>query len=74
VIRYGPGCCGNDGVAGFQVLCDDLGDLDETPKQNDWVEAVGTVERDDREEELSLVLRLSRLTVMGERGAEYVQN
>jgi uncharacterized membrane protein YcgQ (UPF0703/DUF1980 family) len=76
VIRYGPGCCGNDGVAGFQVLFDGLGDLDKNPapKQNDWVEAVGTVEWDDREEEVSVLLKLSRLTVMEKRGAEFVKN
>ncbi|MDR1378846.1 MAG: hypothetical protein LBJ36_07310 [Synergistaceae bacterium] len=70
VIRYGPGCCGNDGVAGFQVLFDG----DPAPKQDDWVEAVGTVELDNQGEEASVVLRLSHLEVMQKRGAEFVKN
>ncbi|MDR2136956.1 MAG: hypothetical protein LBO68_01590 [Synergistaceae bacterium] len=86
VIRYGPGCCGNDGVAGFQVLFHEgYGDNDKNPppKPNDWVEAVGTVEldrgdeqgnQDDQDEEPSVVLRLSRLTVMQKRGKEFVEN
>jgi uncharacterized membrane protein YcgQ (UPF0703/DUF1980 family) len=79
VIRYGPGCCGNDGVAGFQILfeggSDGAGnDSVSSPKQNDWVEAVGTVELDYRDAEPFVVLRLSRLTVMEKRGAEFVEN
>lgn len=32
VIRYDPGCCGNDRVAGFEVLYD--GD---PPRLKDWI-------------------------------------
>ncbi|MDR1515225.1 MAG: hypothetical protein LBS45_05980 [Synergistaceae bacterium] len=71
VIRYGPGCCGNDGVAGFEFLYDGP----TAPKQDDWVEVTGTVDMkkgDDGEE--YLVLASSKLRVMDKRGQEYVEN
>jgi len=67
VIRYGPGCCGYDGTAGFEVLWDG-----EYPEQNDWVEAVGVLETYDENGSQYLRLRLTSLTVLDERGAEYV--
>ncbi|MDR3229874.1 MAG: hypothetical protein LBT65_00390 [Synergistaceae bacterium] len=70
VIRRGPGCCGNDGVAGFEVLFDGT----PPPAPNDWVEAVGTVELVSADSLESVVLRLSRLAVMEKRGAEFVDN
>ena len=71
VIRYGPGCCGNDGVAGFEFFYDGQA----APKQDDWVEVTGTVDMitgDDGEE--YLVLAQSELSVMSERGQEFVEN
>ncbi|MDR1021581.1 MAG: hypothetical protein LBL73_12535 [Synergistaceae bacterium] len=71
VIRYGPGCCGNDGVAGFEFFYDG----DTAPKQDDWVEVTGTVDMkkgDDGEE--YLVLAPSELKVMAKRGQEFVEN
>jgi hypothetical protein len=67
VIRYGPGCCGYDGNAGFEVVWD--GDY---PKQDDWVEAVGVLEIYEEEGYEYLRVRLSSLTVLDTRGAEYV--
>lgn len=32
VMRYDPGCCGNDGNAGFEVVWDG-----QYPQANDWV-------------------------------------
>jgi uncharacterized membrane protein YcgQ (UPF0703/DUF1980 family) len=71
VIRYGPGCCGNDGVAGFEFFYDGS----TAPKQDDWVEVTGTVDMkrgDDGEE--YLVLAPSELKVMAKRGQEFVEN
>ena len=71
VIRYGQGCCGNDGVAGFEFFYDGQA----LPKQDDWIEVTGTVDMitgDDGEE--YLVLAKSDLKVMAERGREFVEN
>jgi uncharacterized membrane protein YcgQ (UPF0703/DUF1980 family) len=72
VIRYGPGCCGNDGVAGFEVIADEISPM---PRQGDWVEAVGSILRLKDPDDLEyIVLKLSRLEVKEERGAEFVSN
>lgn len=68
VIRYGPGCCGYDGEAGFEVRWDG-----EYPNPDDWVEVVGVL----REEEYQsgykiLYVDVTSLTVKEERGAEFV--
>lgn len=67
VIRYGPGCCGTDGNAGFEIIWD--GDY---PDKNDWVEVIGTLELYEENGYEYLRLRLSDLTVLPTRGAEYV--
>jgi uncharacterized membrane protein YcgQ (UPF0703/DUF1980 family) len=68
VIRYGPGCCGNDGNVGFEV------DWDKPyPEVNDWVEAEGVLEQYDEEGTMYLRLKLSSLNVLPERGEETVQ-
>ncbi|MCR1900154.1 hypothetical protein NSA47_14395 [Irregularibacter muris] len=69
VIRYGPGCCGTDGDAGFEVTWDG-----EYPNQNDWVEAVGILETYEESGHQYLRLRLSSLKVLPTRGAEYVSH
>lgn len=68
VYRNGPGCCGNDGVAGFEILYDGT-----APNLNDWIEVVGTVDiiKDEDNYEY-IVLRVSELTVLDERGEEFV--
>lgn len=67
VIRYGPGCCGVDANAGFEVIWDG-----EYPKQNDWVEAVGVLEKYDEGDVKFLRLALTSLKVLPTRGSEYV--
>ena len=57
VIRYGPGCCGNDGVAGFEILFD--GDK---PEPNDWIEVIGAVEIIEENGSEYVLLRLTELT------------
>ena len=67
VVRYGPGCCGNDGTVGFEVAWD--GDY---PEQNDWVEVMGEPAFYEEDGAKYLYLNLSSLTVLAERGLENV--
>lgn len=69
VMRYGPGCCGNDGSAGFELAYDGepIGD-------NAWVRVVGTLDMVPREgtDYFRLVLRVLQLQELDVRGAEFV--
>ncbi|MDR1541086.1 MAG: hypothetical protein LBU32_24435 [Clostridiales bacterium] len=67
VIRYGPGCCGNDANAGFEVKWDKG-----YPAQDDWVRATGVLESYEEEGYQYLRLSLSTLDVLDVRGAEVV--
>jgi hypothetical protein len=67
VIRYGPGCCGVDAYAGFEVIWDK-----EYPEQEDWVEAVGVLKEYEENGYQYLRLELTSLTVLSTRGEEYV--
>lgn len=67
VIRYGPGCCGFDANAGFEVAWS--GDY---PDKNDWVEVTGVLEEYEEDGNKYLRLNVSSLTVLDTRGAEYV--
>jgi len=67
VIRYGPGCCGTDGNAGFEVVWDN-----DYPEKDEWVEVIGTLEAYEESGWQYLRLNLSSLTVLSTRGAEYV--
>jgi uncharacterized membrane protein YcgQ (UPF0703/DUF1980 family) len=69
VMRYGPGCCGNDGSAGFEFLYDG-----EMPKPDDWIEVTGTVEKVTEDDMEYIVLRASKVTVLDVRGVEFVSN
>ncbi|MDR3160061.1 MAG: metal ABC transporter permease [Spirochaetaceae bacterium] len=70
VIRYGPGCCGYDGSAGFEVA---WGVPQRSyPAEDAWVEAVGVLSNYEEDGFPYLYLSLSDLTVKDERGAEYV--
>jgi zinc transport system permease protein len=70
VLRYGPGCCGSDGNAGFEVAWDKA---DKSyPNIDDWVEAVGVLQTYEEDGYPYLYLALSSLTVLDERGAEFV--
>jgi zinc transport system permease protein len=71
VLRYGPGCCGNDGNAGFEVAWDPP--LEQPyPGENDWVEAVGTLKTYLEDGYPYLYLSLSSLRALDTRGAEFV--
>ena len=67
VYRNSPGCCGNDGVVGFEVIWDQP-----YPPQNAWVEAMGTLERYEEWGNTYLRLQLVSLTELPERGLEFV--
>lgn len=67
VIRYGPGCCGYDANAGFEISWSG-----EYPKKNDWVEVVGVLEEFEDNGDKFLRLNVSSLKILDTRGAEYV--
>ncbi|QOX63873.1 hypothetical protein FRZ06_11280 [Anoxybacterium hadale] len=68
VYRVGPGCCGNDGsMCGFEFTWN--GDL---PKDNDWIEVIGSLRTYEDDGWSYLTLDASSVTVMKERGAENV--
>jgi zinc transport system permease protein len=71
VLRYGPGCCGNDGNAGFEVAWDS-GFGDSYPAIDEWVEATGKLKYYDEDGYPYLYIALSSLKVLEERGAEFV--
>jgi hypothetical protein len=70
VIRYGPGCCGYDGNAGFEVAWDKSRRT--YPAEDAWVEAVGVLSSYEEDGFPYLYLALSDLTVKEQRGAEFV--
>jgi len=71
VYRRSPGCCGADGQAGFEVIWPE-GSGKAYPKENDWVQVVGTLERFEEYGQSGLRICLDSLTVKSERGAEFV--
>jgi hypothetical protein len=71
VIRYGPGCCGYDSNAGFEVAWDNPPNAP-YPSVDDWVEAVGVLKSYEEDGYPYLYLALSSLTVKTQRGAEFV--
>jgi len=71
VIRYGPGCCGYDGNAGFEVAWTDNLKIS-YPEKNSWVQATGELKTYKYENYQFLYLDLISLNVLNKRGAEYV--
>ena len=67
VFRNSPGCCGDDGMVGFNVIWEG-----EYPNNNDWVKAVGVLEIVEANGTMNFRLNLSALTVLPNRGAEFV--
>jgi hypothetical protein len=70
VLRYGPGCCGNDGSAGFEVAWENK--AVPPPQEDDWVEAVGMLKFYEEDGYPYLYLSLASLTIKETRGAEFV--
>jgi uncharacterized membrane protein YcgQ (UPF0703/DUF1980 family) len=71
VIRYGPGCCGTDGNAGFEVKWD-KDSVQPYPAVESWVEATGILKMEEEDDFQYLYLDLSSLDVLSKRGAEVV--
>jgi uncharacterized membrane protein YcgQ (UPF0703/DUF1980 family) len=71
VIRYGPGCCGYDGTAGFEVAWNEDQPWNQ-PQDDDWVEIRGRLEEYDEDGQNYLRLALAALEVKDQRGAEFV--
>jgi hypothetical protein len=70
VIRYGPGCCGNDGNAGFEVMWEHEDGI--YPAENDWVEAIGVLGAYEEDGYPYICISLSSLKVLETRGQEFV--
>jgi hypothetical protein len=70
VIRYGPGCCGNDGNAGFEVMWEQADAI--YPTENDWVEAIGVLGAYEEDGYPYICINLSSLKVLETRGQEFV--
>lgn len=70
VFRKTPGCCGADGLAGFEFKYDgEMPYKGEMPKPNDWVEIVGDLIRDKSG---NIFLKAKSIKVLKERGKEFV--
>lgn len=69
VYRNGPGCCDNDGWAGFLLKYN--GEI--KPKENDWIRVTGTPELEKTEEGyVNLYLNVSDMQICDKRGLETV--
>ncbi|MDR2729571.1 MAG: hypothetical protein LBB81_01575 [Treponema sp.] len=72
VLRYGPGCCGNDGNVGFEVAWDKEREKP-YPGIDSWVEATGELKTYEEDEDYQyLYLDLVSLNVLNKRGMETV--
>ncbi|MDR1909407.1 MAG: hypothetical protein LBQ35_05795 [Spirochaetaceae bacterium] len=72
VLRYGPGCCGTDGNAGFEVAWDQRPEAAPEPGEDDWVQATGVLKIYEEDGYPYLYLSLLDLRVLDRRGAEFV--
>ena len=70
VYRKSPGCCGNDGYTGIEVVWDDPAAT--YPALNDWVRAVGVLDQYEEDGAPYMRLHLLSLDVKAERGLEFV--
>jgi hypothetical protein len=71
VVRYGPGCCGYDGTAGFQVAWAG-GEGRLWPPLDAWVSASGVLRAYVEDGFEYLYIALASLDVLEKRGAEFV--
>jgi zinc transport system permease protein len=77
VVRNGPGCCGSDGLVGFEVCWTvpgqpTVGVTRPYPKFDDWVVAQGVLKEYDEYGYPFLYLALSDLKVLDVRGEAFV--
>jgi uncharacterized membrane protein YcgQ (UPF0703/DUF1980 family) len=72
VLRYGPGCCGNDGNVGFEIKWD-KSIAQPYPKVESWVESTGVLKYYEEDGYGQyLYLDLISLNVLNKRGLETV--
>jgi uncharacterized membrane protein YcgQ (UPF0703/DUF1980 family) len=72
VLRYGPGCCGNDGNVGFEIRWD-KSMARPYPKAESWVESTGVLKYYEEDGYSQyLYLDLISLNVLNKRGLETV--
>ncbi|WP_461246731.1 TIGR03943 family putative permease subunit [Treponema sp. R6D11] len=72
VLRYGPGCCGYDGNAGFEIKWDES-HAQPYPKIDSWIETTGILKQYEEDGyDQYLYLDLISLNVLNKRGAEMV--
>ena len=70
VVRNGPGCCGDDGLVGFEVA---WAENQRYPEHNAWVEAIGVLQLNRASNYISFpYLDLTSLTELNRRGREFV--
>ncbi|MDR1066841.1 MAG: hypothetical protein LBL35_05350 [Clostridiales bacterium] len=70
VVRNSPGCCGDDGLTGLELLCDNAPEC----KQNDWIAVKGALTPYVYEDGFeAVVISKPDITVKTERGAEFVR-
>ena len=68
VYRLGPGCCGNDGWAGFMLQYDG-----EYPSYDEWIRVTGKpFLKKEKDGSVNLYLDVLSLEVKKERGKEFV--
>jgi uncharacterized membrane protein YcgQ (UPF0703/DUF1980 family) len=69
VFRYSPGCCGDDGLSGFEFRYSGA-----KPKEDDWIEVEGKLQTVRMPTYTTIVIKADKVTVKKKRGAEFVKN
>ena len=74
VVRYGPGCCGDDGLVGFEVAWGSpiAGGKKTYPETDSWVQAKGVLSKYDEMGSSFIYLSLKDMNTLEKRGIEYV--
>ena len=79
VYRMTPGCCGDDGIIGFEMSWEEdyqgfsaNPDADIFPDANEWIEVQGEIKSYEKFDYPFLYLAIAELNVLDERGAEFV--
>jgi uncharacterized membrane protein YcgQ (UPF0703/DUF1980 family) len=68
IFRYGPGCCGNDGVAGFQLQTT----MALSFQSEDWIEVNGIFRVIETDGVITVVIETEDVTLKEKQGTEFV--
>ena len=68
VVRNSPGCCGNDGLAGLDIIYDG-----EYPSPNTWVEIVGVIDKIEWQNGYNPIVNVTSMEEK-EEGVTFVTN